>query len=106
MISFGSHPGAGSQACVERLAPVLPGDWILADRDGVLALPDELARHVSESFDAALEEETFCRRLLERGHALAEAFPMPASLRPVFERYRNTGRLPSVQPVRNATASR
>jgi len=85
-------------------ALVLPGDYILADRDAVLVLPEALARKVSGSITAVLAEEAFCRRLLERGHALRHAFPMPKPLRPLFEQFLVDGILPDAAAVIRASS--
>ena len=79
---------------------VLPGDWILADAEGVMVIPHALLSVVVEQAAAVTDEETFCRKLIERGHGLAEVFPLPAALRPLYERYRQDGQLPSEAEVR------
>lgn len=79
---------------------VLPGDWIVADGDGVIVIPAALAATVVERSDALTRKEEFCRELIERGHTLAEAFPMPARLAAHFETYLATGRLPTADEVR------
>ena len=40
------------------------------------------------------------RKLLERGHSLAEAYPIPAGLRPYYERFLKDGSLPTEAEVR------
>jgi 5-oxopent-3-ene-1,2,5-tricarboxylate decarboxylase / 2-hydroxyhepta-2,4-diene-1,7-dioate isomerase len=79
---------------------VLPGDWVLADAEGAMVIPHALLSVVVEQSAAVTEEEVFCRKLIERGHPLAEVFPLPAALRPLYERYRQDGRLPSEAEVR------
>ena len=86
-------------------ALVLPGDWILADADSVLVLPRTLVGLVADGADALASEEAFCRALLERGHPLREAYPMPPSLRPHYERYLRDGVLPSPEEVLRAVAT-
>lgn len=80
-------------------ALVLPGDWILADRDAVIVVPESLVHEVIEGFEAFTREEQFCRALLLAGMSLAQAYPMPAAIRPLFERYLGDGRLPSESEV-------
>jgi regulator of RNase E activity RraA len=82
---------------------VFPGDWILGDSDGVMAIPRALVADVVERADGLVQEEGFCQQLLRRGHTLAEVFPMPAGLRPLYERYRGDGKLPSEAEVRHAS---
>jgi regulator of RNase E activity RraA len=81
---------------------VLPGDWILADAEAVMVIPQALIPAVLEQSAAVTEEEAFCRKLIERGHGLVEVFPLPAALRPLYERYRQDGRLPSEAEIRSA----
>lgn len=85
-------------------ALVLPGDWILADADAVMVIPRSLLDLVAEGADAHAHEEAFCRELLTRGHPLRESFPMPAELRPLYERYQRDGVMPSESDVRAATS--
>jgi len=80
---------------------VLPGDWILADAEAVMVIPGALLPVVVEQSAAATQEEVFCRKLIERGHSLAEVFPLPAALRPLYERYLRDGQLPSEAEVRD-----
>jgi 5-oxopent-3-ene-1,2,5-tricarboxylate decarboxylase/2-hydroxyhepta-2,4-diene-1,7-dioate isomerase len=81
---------------------VFPGDWILGDGDGVMVIPRSLVADVIERADALVQEEGFCQQLLQRGHSLAEVFPMPAGLRPLFTRYLGDGKLPSEAEVHDA----
>jgi regulator of RNase E activity RraA len=81
---------------------VFPGDWILADADGVMAIPRDLVADMVARADGLVAEEAFCQQLLHRGHPLVEVFPMPAGLRPLYERYRGDGKLPSEAEVRDA----
>lgn len=104
-------PTATTMAAWEKDVPiqcggalVMPGDWILADVDAVLVLPQKLAERVAQAAPAALEEEKFCRALLARGHRLANAFPMPAKLRPLYDEYRRTNTMPGFEQVVQATS--
>jgi 5-oxopent-3-ene-1,2,5-tricarboxylate decarboxylase/2-hydroxyhepta-2,4-diene-1,7-dioate isomerase len=82
---------------------VMPGDWILADGDGVMAIPRGLVADMVARAGALVDEEVFCQQLLHRGHALVEVFPIPAGLRPLYERYLGDGKLPSEAEVRAAS---
>lgn len=84
-------------------ALVLPGDWILADADAAIVIPKSLLSVVLDGAEGHAIEERFCRELLQRGHALREAFPMPATLRPLYERFRKDGAMPTESEVRAAT---
>jgi 5-oxopent-3-ene-1,2,5-tricarboxylate decarboxylase/2-hydroxyhepta-2,4-diene-1,7-dioate isomerase len=82
---------------------VFPGDWILADCDGVMAIPRSLVADVVERAGGLVAEEVFCQQLLRRGHNLVDVFPIPAGLRPLYERYLGDGKLPSDAEVRDAS---
>ena len=81
---------------------VLPGDWILADAEGVLVVPKSLLGALVAGADALMSEEAFSRALIDRGHNLADSFPIPARLRPAYERWRKSGILPDEAEVRGA----
>ncbi len=113
IFAAGLRPGPTPQAIIpwEADVPVqcggalvLPGDWILADDDGVLVIPRSLVSFVIEDSERLLREEEFCRLLLERGHTLKEAFPLGPALRPLFERYLRDGHVPDEHEVRDARA--
>jgi regulator of RNase E activity RraA len=84
-------------------ALVLPGDWILADTDAVIVIPSGLVQTVLEGAVLHEAEEIFCRTLLSRGLPLRQSFPMPLSLRPLYESYLKSGIFPSDAEVRAAT---
>lgn len=83
-------------------ALVVPGDWILADRDGVIVIPERWVHDVIDGFEMFTKEEQFCRSLLLAGLPLHQAYPMPPAIRPLFERYVADGRLPSESEVLKA----
>jgi regulator of RNase E activity RraA len=83
-------------------ALVMPGDWILGDNDAVMVIPKTLLPILIERLDVVTLEESFCRRLLQRGHSLKQAYPLPERLRPLFERFKATGDLPSEAEIENA----
>jgi regulator of RNase E activity RraA len=83
-------------------ALVVPGDWILADRDAVIVIPERWVHDVIDGFDLFTKEEQFCRSLLLAGMSLQQAYPMPPAIRPLFERYLADGQLPSASEVAKA----
>lgn len=87
-------------------ALVLPADWILADRDAVIVIPQCWVGTVIDGFERFIKEEQFCRSLLLGGLALHQAYPMPAQIRPLFDRYLLDGTLPSHAAVRRSLESR
>jgi 5-oxopent-3-ene-1,2,5-tricarboxylate decarboxylase/2-hydroxyhepta-2,4-diene-1,7-dioate isomerase len=76
---------------------------VLVFPGGVMVIPSALVADVVGRADALIREEGFCQQLLQRGHSLVEVFPMPAGLRPFYERYLGDGKLPSEAEVRNAS---
>jgi regulator of RNase E activity RraA len=86
-------------------ALVLPGDWILADGDAVIVIPNALVGEVAEKGNGILKEEVFARALLERGHSLSEAYPLQPGLRRLYERYLTDGKLPNKEEVRGASGA-
>lgn len=81
---------------------VLPGDWLIADADGVLVVPPAFAPALAEAAPRLLAEEAFSKALLNQGHRIADAYPIPARLRPAFEAWRQSGVLPAPEEVRGA----
>jgi regulator of RNase E activity RraA len=57
---------------------VVPGDFILADDDGVVAVPAALAQEVAEAGAEQELKETFIRGLVEQGVPIAECYPPTA----------------------------
>lgn len=72
---------------------VMPGDWVLADADGVLFLTQNLVDDLLTRAEAAMARDAFSRELLLLGFPLSQVFPLPASLLPYLDGYRKTGRL-------------
>ncbi|MBI1171812.1 hypothetical protein GC209_10440 [bacterium] len=83
---------------------VMPGDWVLADRDGILFLPRDLVGLVLARHEAALARDTFSRHLLEMGFALTEVFPLPQVLDPWREALQAGAEMPSAETIRAALA--
>ena len=67
---------------------VLPGDIIVADDDGVVAVPAKLAAELVETAGSHAEWEEFSRlRLLEGGH-LKKYYPLSEEARPEYEAWK------------------
>ena len=79
---------------------VMPGDWVMADRDGVIFLTPELIGLLFDSHEAALRREAFSKHLLEAGFVLAEVFPLPATLPAMYEDFAAGGDMPDLARVR------
>lgn len=54
---------------------VRPGDYILADEDGLVAIPSALAAEVAEAGAEQEHKETFIRGLIEQGVPTSQAYP-------------------------------
>jgi regulator of RNase E activity RraA len=54
---------------------VLPGDYILADDDGAVAIPAALASEIAEAGAEQERKETFIRGLIEQGVPVSECYP-------------------------------
>jgi regulator of RNase E activity RraA len=70
---------------------VMPGDILVGDPEGVIAIPQGVAAEVAEAGVEAERRDEFSRRKVEAGHALAEAYPLTESLRAEYEAARARG---------------
>lgn len=59
---------------------VRPGDYILADDDGLVAIPATLAAEVAADGSETEQKETFIRGLIEQGVPLSECYPPTAEV--------------------------
>jgi regulator of RNase E activity RraA len=67
---------------------ILPGDVLVGDPDGVIAIPQAVAAEVAEAGLEAERRDEFSRGKVAAGHALAEAYPLSESLQAEYERAR------------------
>ena len=70
--------------------PVLPGDVLLGDADGVVVVPPFLIEDLVAYGIEHEVQERFTRIKLEEGHALHEAYPPNAELRPLYLEWRKS----------------
>jgi regulator of RNase E activity RraA len=63
----------------------MPGDIIVGDPEGVIAIPQRVAAEVAEAGLEAERRDAFSREKVEAGHSLNEAYPLSASLRAEYE---------------------
>ncbi|HEY3063775.1 MAG TPA: ribonuclease activity regulator RraA [Chloroflexota bacterium] len=92
--SRGVH-GSGFTAalvCLDRSLPVRcfgvtvrPGDYILADDDGLVAVPATLAEDVATEGGEVELKETFIRGLIQEGVPIADCYPPTAHVLHQFE---------------------
>ncbi len=69
---------------------VYPGDWVVADGDGVVVVPQNLAQEVA---DAAVEQETLETWILSKvqeGRSTAGLYPMNAATQAEYEAWRQS----------------
>lgn len=81
---------------------VMPDDWVLADRDGVMFLPPELVHILLAGEDLAKERDAFSQQLLLMGFALTDVFPLPNCLAPFLDNFRHDGTVPPQEDLRRA----
>ena len=70
---------------------VMPGDVLVGDPEGVIAIPQAVAAEVAEAGVEAERRDEFSRRKVEVGHPLAEAYPLSEALRAEYEASRGRG---------------
>jgi regulator of RNase E activity RraA len=68
---------------------VRPGDYILADDDGLVAVPAALAAEVAIEGAETELKETFIRGLVEQGVALSECYPPTAATLEQFHTWKH-----------------
>ena len=64
---------------------IMPGDILVGDPEGVMAIPQAVAAQVAEAGVEAERRDAFSRGKVEAGYALAEAYPLSESLRAEYE---------------------
>jgi regulator of RNase E activity RraA len=95
--SRGVH-GSGFTAalvCLDRDLPVRcfgvtvrPGDYILADDDGLVAIPAALATELAIQGSEVELKETFIRGLIEQGVPIADCYPPTGDVLRQFEQWK------------------
>ena len=65
---------------------ILPGDVLVGDAEGVIAIPSSLAAQVAEDGAETERRDEFSRRKVEAGHSLNEAYPLNEKLRAEYEK--------------------
>ncbi len=83
---------------------VMPDDWVLADRDGVLFLTRDLVDLLLARAQAAMAKDEFSRQLLLMGYALTEVFPLPAALLGLLDTFLARGEMPPADAIRTTLA--
>ena len=81
---------------------VLPDDWVLADRDGVLFLTRDLVDLLLARYEAAMTKDEFSRQLLLMGFPLTAVFPLPAALMALLDAFVAEGKMPPAAAIHYA----
>jgi regulator of RNase E activity RraA len=69
---------------------VLPGDYILADDDGAVAIPAALAAEIAEVAGEQELKETFIRGLVQQGVPVSECYPPNAATLEKYEAWKKS----------------
>ena len=64
---------------------IMPGDVLVGDPEGVIAIPQGVAAQVAEEGAEAERRDAFSRRQVEAGHSLDEAYPLKGALLAAYE---------------------
>jgi 5-oxopent-3-ene-1,2,5-tricarboxylate decarboxylase / 2-hydroxyhepta-2,4-diene-1,7-dioate isomerase len=64
---------------------IMPGDILVGDPEGVIAIPQGVAARVAEEGVETERRDEFSRRKVEAGSALAEAYPLSGALLAEYE---------------------
>ena len=64
---------------------IMPGDVLVGDPEGVIAIPQGLAAQVAEEGAETERRDAFSRGKVEAGHPLVEAYPLSGTLRAEYE---------------------
>jgi 5-oxopent-3-ene-1,2,5-tricarboxylate decarboxylase / 2-hydroxyhepta-2,4-diene-1,7-dioate isomerase len=64
---------------------IMPGDVLVGDPEGVIAIPQGVAAQVADEGFETERRDTFSRRKVEAGSALAEAYPLSGALLAEYE---------------------
>lgn len=70
---------------------IMPGDVLVGDPEGVIAIPQGLAARVADESVETERRDAFSRRKVEAGSALAEAYPLSGALLAEYEAERARG---------------
>lgn len=73
---------------------VREGDWIFGDGEAVLAIPQHLAEEIAVEAAEYEIHDGYCRKLVEQGYPINEAYPPNSTLEAAYADYKTTGKLP------------
>jgi regulator of RNase E activity RraA len=72
---------------------IMPGDILVGNAEGVIAIPQALAKQVADEGAEVERRDVFSRRKVEAGHSLNEAYPLKDTLLAEYEAARTRGEL-------------
>jgi 5-oxopent-3-ene-1,2,5-tricarboxylate decarboxylase/2-hydroxyhepta-2,4-diene-1,7-dioate isomerase len=70
---------------------IMPGDVLVGDPEGVIAIPQGVAAQVAEEGAETERRDAFSRSKVEAGHPLTEAYPLGGTLRAEYEASKTRG---------------
>ena len=69
---------------------VVPGDYILADDDGAVAIPAHLAQEIADVCSEQEHKEEFIRGLVQQGVPVSECYPPNAATLAKYEAWKKS----------------
>ena len=78
-------------SCADVL--ILPGDILVGEPEGVIAIPQALAKQVADEGAEVERRDAFSRTKVEVGHSLAESYPLNEKLRAEYDAAKARGEL-------------
>lgn len=102
--SFKGHLRAWEADCDVACGGVLvrPGDWIVADEEGVVVVPDSKLGGVLDTAERKAAHDSFSRALLAACTSLDCAYPLPDYMIGFIPEFERTGTLPTAQQIEEA----
>lgn len=73
---------------------VREGDWIFGDGEAVLVIPAAIAEETAVEAAEFETKDEYCRKLVENGFPVNQAYPPNPTLEAAYEDYKKTGNIP------------
>jgi regulator of RNase E activity RraA len=74
---------------------VVPGDWLIADSEGIVVVPAAHAEALAETAELKRISDAFSQALLFDGFGLDDAYPLPQHMKSFLKEFSSTGCLPT-----------
>lgn len=81
---------------------VRPGDWIVADIDGIVVVPAAVLPQVLEEAQVRRDDDRFSQALFAAGCELGDVYPLPAHMRAFRDHFVREGVLPTAAQILQA----